>query len=543
VKPFTARELITRVEAQLLRARVRVVEESHARRLASVFEQAPAAIALLRGPDHVFEQANAFYLELVQRRSVVGLPVRQALPEVVHQGIIELLDQVYRTGVAYRARALPVVINRGADGAPQQCAFDFVYQPLLDARGMVEGIAVVVHDVTELATARKQAEVANVAKDEFFAMLGHELRNPLMPIMTALELIKQRGDGVAHREHQIIERQVQHLVTLVDDLLDVSRITRGKLQLHKARIELHEVLSKAIETASPLLEKQGHALTVDMPRSGLPVDADPGRLAQVFANLLNNAAKYTEPRGKITITGSIEGEHAVVRVRDNGIGIAPEMLPRVFDLFMQERQALDRAQGGLGLGLAIVRSLVELHGGVVSAESSGPGQGAQLTVTLPVAVNASAGAQAVEPSAVSSVAPASARVLIVDDNEDIALMISDLLTLWGYETRFAHDALSALAIGESFEPHAAVLDIGLPVMDGYELARRCREHPGLSRTRLIAVTGYGQEQDRKLAQAAGFAAHLVKPVDPDRLRKVIEELSYSPSTSLSHGTSAGRSPD
>ena len=524
-KPFTARELVTRVEAQLLRARMRAVEESHARRLASVFEQAPAAIALLRGPDHVFEQANALYLELVQRRSVVGQPVREALPEVVHQGIIALLDQVYRTGRAYRARAQPAVINRGPGGAPEQCAFDFVYQPLLDEHGAVEGIAVVVHDVTELAAARKQAEVANHAKDEFLAMLGHELRNPLMPIMTALELIKQRGQDAAHREHRIIERQVEHLVTLVDDLLDVSRITRGKLQLHKSRTELHEILSKAIETASPLLEKRRHTLVVDVPRSGLPVDGDARRLAQVFANLLNNAAKYTEPAGTIRIVGAIEGDLAVVRVRDNGIGIASDMLPRVFDLFMQERQALDRAQGGLGLGLAIVRSLVELHGGTVWAASDGVGRGAELTVALPLAATASRPERPAASPAISSVAPACARVLIVDDNEDIALMISDLLTLWGYETRFAHDGLSALALGESFEPHVAVLDIGLPVMDGYELARRCSEHPGLTRTRLIAVTGYGQEQDRQRAKAAGFAAHLVKPVDPERLRKVLEELS------------------
>jgi len=524
-KPFTARELIARVEAQLLRARVRAVEDAHARRLAVVFAQAPVAIAILRGPDHVFELANPFYLELINHRPVVGLPLRQALPEVVEQGIVALLDQVYSSGEAFRARALAVELNRGEGGAPELCIFDFVYQPMLNDDGQVEGIAVVANEVTELATARKLAEVASVAKDEFFAMLGHELRNPLMPIMTALELIKQRGDTSAHREHRIIERQVSHLVTLVDDLLDVSRITGGKLQLNKSRLELHEVIGKAIETASPLLERQRHTLHVSVPATGLTVDADPGRLAQVFANLINNAAKYTEPGGRVSIVGEREGDEAVIRVRDTGIGIAPEMLPKIFDLFVQERQALDRAQGGLGLGLAIVQSLVRLHGGTVTAKSDGPGQGAELTVRLSLASSerASERPSAVVPAAVPS--NGSKRVLVVDDNEDIALMISELLSAWGYEARYAHDAITALALAETFEPDAAVLDIGLPVIDGYELAKRFAQHPKLRHTRLVAVTGYGQEEDRKRAHTAGFVEHLVKPVDLDRLRRAIDARS------------------
>jgi signal transduction histidine kinase len=522
-KPFTARELIARIEAQLLRTRVRAVEEAHARRLASVFAQAPTAIALLRGPDHVFELANPLYLELINHRKVVGLALGQALPELVEQGIVALLDQVYRTGEAVRTRSLPVELNRVAGGAAEQCIFDFVYQPMLNDDGQVEGIAVVANEVTELAIARKLAEVASVAKDEFFAMLGHELRNPLMPIMTALELIKQRGDTSAHREHRIIERQVSHLVTLVDDLLDVSRITRGKLQLNKTRLELHEVIAKAIETASPLLEKQRHTLHVAVPASGLAVDADPGRLAQVFANLINNAAKYTEPGGRVSIAGQREGDEAVIRVRDTGIGIAPEMLSKVFDLFAQERQALDRAQGGLGLGLAIVQSLVRLHGGTVAATSDGPGQGAELTVRLALAPSEQASAQrpsAVVPAALPS--KGSKRVLVVDDNEDIALMISELLSAWGYEARYAHDAISALALAESFQPDAAVLDIGLPVIDGYELAKRFVQHPKLRHIRLVAVTGYGQEEDRRRARTAGFVEHLVKPVDLERLRRAID---------------------
>jgi signal transduction histidine kinase len=521
-KPFTARELITRVETQVLRARLRAAEEANARKISTVFEQAPVAIALLRGPDHIFELANPLYLQLIGHRPILGRPLREALPEVVDQGIVGLLDNVYRSGEVYRAHARPVVLMTGEGGTPVQHVFDFVYRPMHDAAGRVEGIAVVVYDVTELATARKQAEVASIAKDEFFAMLGHELRNPLMPIMTALELIKQRGEVAAQREHKIIERQVGHLVTLVDDLLDVSRITGGKLQLNKARVELSEVVSKAIETASPLLEKQRHTLHVDVPRTGLCVEADSPRLAQVFGNLINNAAKYTEPGGEIWITGTSEADHAVISVRDTGIGIAADMLPRIFELFVQERQALDRAQGGLGLGLAIVRSLVQLHGGTAAVRSDGPGKGTVFTVTLPLASELACGA---EPEADQPIdgRKGHKRVLIVDDNEDIAVMISELLTVWGYETRYAHDALAALAMAESFAPDVAVLDIGLPVMDGYELARRFGQNTALARTRLIAVTGYGQEQDRKRAHDAGFAAHLVKPVDPERLRRAIEE--------------------
>jgi signal transduction histidine kinase/DNA-binding response OmpR family regulator len=524
VKPFTSRELIAHVEAQLMRARVREVERALERRLTSVFEHAPVAVAILRGPDHVYELANPSYMALIGHRPVVGQALRDALPELVDQGIEALLDGVFRTGEPFQSHSLSVTLNRGVNGEPEQCVFDFVYHPMRDHEGAVEGIAVVAYDVTELAVARKQAEVASLAKDEFLAMLGHELRNPLAPIMTALQLIKERRDGTADREHRIIERQVNHLVALLDDLLDVSRITQGKLQLHKQSIELHEIVAKAIETASPLLEKQRHALQLDVPREGLAVHADPARMAQVFGNLLINAAKYTPEGGVIAISGTADNGDAIIRVTDNGIGIAPDMLPRVFEMFVQERQALARTQGGLGLGLAIVNSLVKLHDGAVSAHSEGPSKGTEITVRLPLTrlERSSAPAPAAHVRRAAAI-KRDKRVLIVDDNEDVALMVSELLHTWGYDTRFAHDAMSAIALAERFEPHVAVLDIGLPVIDGYELAKRFAQHPKLARTRLVAVTGYGQEQDRKLAHAAGFAAHLVKPVDPERLREVIEQ--------------------
>src|SRR5688572_22150438 len=309
-------------------------------------------------------------------------------------------------------------------------------------------------------------------------MLGHELRNPRAPILTALQLQRMRGVDGADRERQIIERQVKHLVGLVEDLLDVSRITRGKIQLRRAPVEIAEVVAKAVETASPLLEQKGHVLKLDVPRHGLTVDGDANRLAQAVANLLNNAAKYTEKPGQITVSAVVDGGEVILRVRDTGMGIAPEMLPRIFDLFVQEGQALDRSQGGLGLGLAIVRSLVHLHGGRVTAHSDGQGFGAEFVVHLPH-VAADVAADPLESDASTATAPAAAamRVLVVDDNEDGAAMLGELLRMHGYEVRTAHDGPSALELAEAFTPDLALLDIGLPVMDGCEVARRFRSTP------------------------------------------------------------------
>lgn len=525
VKPFSSRELQARVEAQLLRARVRAVEEAHTRRLASVFAQAPVAIAILRGPEHVFELANNSYLDIVGRREVVGKALRDALPELTTQGVIPLLDRVYETGVPYTARSQRIALTRGSDGPLEQRMFDLVFQPLIGADGRAEGIAAVGYDVTNLAQAREEAEVASRAKDEFLAMLGHELRNPLAPILTALQLLRLRGVAAGERERQVIERQVKHLVALVDDLLDVSRITRGKIHLNRASIEVGEVIAKAIETASPLLEQKGHQLQVEVPRHGLPVYGDAERLAQVVSNLLNNAAKYTEAGGRITVTATSDGADVVLGVRDTGIGIAPATLPRIFDLFVQERQALDRAQGGLGLGLAIVRSLVELHGGQVEARSEGPAHGSEFIVRLPRAAALPVAEEKSTLVEAAVLAPhAARRVLVVDDNEDAAAMLSEALLACGHTTRIAEDGIEALRIAGEFNPDVALLDIGLPVMDGYELARRFGDDPQLRHVRLVAITGYGQEQDRARSAEAGFTEHLVKPVDLEQVRLLLETL-------------------
>ena len=286
-----------------------------------------------------------------------------------------------------------------------------------------------------------------------------------------------------------------------------------------------EIVAKAIEMASPLLEQRTHTLTADVPRRGLAVKGDPTRLSQVLSNLLTNAAKYTSPGGHITLRAEADHEEIVVRVRDTGIGIAPDQLPRIFDLFVQERQAVDRAQGGLGLGLAIVRNLVERHGGSVAATSDGPGRGSEFVVRLPRAMNAEAiprGQPAGPALAGHALHPAGLRILVVDDNVDAAALLAEAFNTRGYQARVAHDGPTALSVAAQFAPEMAILDIGLPVMDGYELATRLRELPGLQGIRLIAVTGYGQESDRHKTQATGFDHHFVKPVDFDAVEAAVK---------------------
>jgi signal transduction histidine kinase/ActR/RegA family two-component response regulator len=363
-----------------------------------------------------------------------------------------------------------------------------------------------------------RAESASRAKDEFLAMLGHELRNPLAPIVTALDLMKGRG-GAPERELAVIERQTRHLVRLVDDLLDVSRIARGIVSLQKEPIEALDVVEKAIEQAEPLIEQRQQHLSVDVPH-GLVVHADSTRLAQVISNLLTNASKYTPSGGEIAVTGELSDADVVLRVRDTGVGIEPAMLPAIFDMFVQQRQSLDRARGGLGLGLAIVKSLVEAHGGTVTAHSEGANRGTELEIRLP-AMRVRASTPRIELDSDPTVQPGT-RVLVVDDNEDAATLLAESLGRRGYMTATAGDASAALELVRTFEPRAAILDIGLPVVDGYELARQIRSLPGGSRIYLVALTGYGQAMDRERALTAGFDHHLVKPVDIATIRGLLD---------------------
>jgi PAS domain S-box-containing protein len=368
--------------------------------------------------------------------------------------------------------------------------------------------------------AYRTAVIADRRKDEFLAMLGHELRNPLAPILTALQVmrLKEKG-GKGDRERQIVERQVRHVVRLVDDLLDVARITRGKVELKRERVELGGIVARAIEIASPLFEERNHHLSVDLARE-LWVDADPARLAQVISNLLNNAAKYTEPGGQIEVGAVRDGERILLKVRDNGMGISVELMPRLFELFVQGERTLERAQGGLGIGLTVAKSLVHLHAGTIEAYSRGVGYGSEFRVRLPAA----------QAAAVQTITPAfprkaleRSRVLLVDDNRDAADVLAEALLGFGFEVRVAYDGPAALEVLERFTPDAALLDIGLPVMDGYELASRLRAK-GPQGLHLVAITGYGQEADAERARSAGFDLHLVKPVD---LEQVCEALSLA----------------
>ncbi len=373
------------------------------------------------------------------------------------------------------------------------------------------------------AGARAEAERANAAKDEFLAMLGHELRNPLAPIVTALSLIRRRTPTGIERELTIVERQVDNVVRLVDDLLDVARITRGRLDLQVVDVDLADVVALGVETTAPLFTQRKHTLTVSAPRGRCLVRGDRVRLAQVVANLLSNAARYTEPGGAIHLSADREGDFVTLRVRDNGIGMSPELLTRAFGLFEQGAQALDRSTGGLGLGLAIVKNIVSLHGGSVAAASDGPGRGSELTVRLPHGADALLAVAEPAPSKTAP-APQSRRVLIVDDNEDAAEMLQVGLQYLGHVVRRTNDGESALAIIDAFKPEVALLDIGLPAMDGYVLAERIRQLLGAQAPVIVAVTGYGRDADRVRSKAAGFDHHLVKPIEFDTLAAIISSL-------------------
>jgi signal transduction histidine kinase len=371
-------------------------------------------------------------------------------------------------------------------------------------------------------SARAEAEDANRTKDEFLAMLGHELRNPLAPIRTALDLMRL-DPGSDEAVRAVLERQVGHMVRLVDDLLDVSRIAQGKVELDKRRVEIAVAAAKAVEMASPMLEQLEQHLTVSVPAGGLAVDGDVTRLAQVISNLLANASKYTGRGGRITLTAEAAGGEVALRVADTGIGITAEMLPRVFDMFTQERQALDRSQGGLGLGLAIVHNLTTAHGGTVHAHSDGLGRGSTFTLRLPAARDGGGDAPAeAPPQPVSSAgAGAGLPILVVDDNTDAATLLALYLRRLGHSVRVAHDGPSAIDALADFAPQVAFLDLGLPVMDGFALARRLRETPGLARLHLVALTGYGQDADRRRSKDAGFDVHLVKPAGRDALKELL----------------------
>ncbi|WP_170319375.1 GAF domain-containing protein [Polyangium spumosum] len=364
-------------------------------------------------------------------------------------------------------------------------------------------------------------------KDEFLATLAHELRNPLAPIRTGLSLLQMaRDEGQGRRVREMMERQVGHMVRMVDDLLDVSRITRGKVELRKERVELAVVLESALETSRPLIEAAGHVFLVSLPDEPLWLSADPTRLSQILANLLNNAAKYTPAGGRIRLAAAREGAQMVVRVEDTGVGIPADMLPKVFDMFTQVGRSIERAQGGLGIGLTLVRRLVELHGGTVEATSEGPSRGSMFTVRLPLgAAEETPAANGPSGGLPTSGAAKGLKVLVVDDNVDGAESLAELLKLSGHETEVAHTGPAALVAARTFEPDVVFLDIGLPGMTGYEVARRLRAEEALGQVVLVALTGWGTEEDRRQAREAGFDHHLTKPVDVGEVQRIVEGVA------------------
>jgi PAS domain S-box-containing protein len=626
-------ETTAAVEAEKARA-------GESARLLQLFEQAPGFVAVLDGPDHVFTHANPAYKAFVGRQDIVGRRVSDVAPEAIAQGWGRVLDEVYRTGVAYEGRAAPVLLRRDREAEPQEVLVNFVFQPIRGADGQPSGILIQGHDVTEqeqsqaalreseakfraiadtipqmvwttradghheyfngqwyaftgfadgdtdgtgwqrvlhpddvartvdvwqhsLATgepyqieyrlrdrhgqyhwmlgralpvrnedgaivrwmgtcteidehvrSRESLQEDDRRKDEFLAMLAHELRNPLAPITSAVALLRRvPGDVERVRSMtEIIGRQAAHMRGLVDDLLDVSRVTRGLITLQRDRVDLRDVLAEALEQTRPLIESRRHAVATRIGDVELPVSGDRKRLVQVFANILGNAAKYTPAGGRITVGGRQRGGEIVVVVQDNGQGMTPELIGRVFELFAQGERTPDRREGGLGIGLALVKRMVELHGGTVTALSDGPGAGSAFEVVLPSAVASAPGVVGLGGADAAAAAPGRLRVLVVDDNGDAADALALFLQDLGHAVQVQTSGECALQAVQAFAPDVCLLDIGLPDMDGRELARRIRALPGLGQAAMAAVSGYGQPEDIALTEAAGMT-HFVKPID------------------------------
>jgi signal transduction histidine kinase/ActR/RegA family two-component response regulator len=512
-------------------ARARLYEDARRteRRLQTILERLPVGIFVSRPPNSTLVFAN----------DAVARIWRAASFPALGEDRCRMLKVAYPDGRPMPMQESPVVrALRGevVDGIEarierQDGTVGWVQvsaAPVFRADGTVEMAVATVVDMTAEKTAWAAADEARRAKDEFVAMLGHELRNPLAPIVTALDVMRLRGAGVLEQERAVIERQAQHLVRLVDDLLDVSRSVRDGLRLERVPIELSVVIGDAIEVAGPLVEERNQRLAVSVPTTGLVVEADRGRLAQVVTNLLTNAAKYTPAGGHVTVSARVDGEQIAIEVADDGAGIAPDLLRRIFDPFTQGRQGLDRKQGGLGLGLAIARQLVVGHEGTIEARSEGAGRGTTMIVRLPRARAAST--EAASARVVPNATPrhAARRVLIVDDNPDAAAILADAIAGAGHEVRTAGDGPSALQVVETFVPDVALLDIGLPVMDGYELAGLLRRIPSLARTSLVALTGYAGDGDRQRSLSSGFNEHFAKPLPLARILECIERLAARP---------------
>jgi len=507
------------------RERDRLVQEAQdaVRTLQTWFDNAPGFIALLRGPKFVFEMVNRAYYQLVGHRPLLGKSVFDALPDIRDQGFDQLLDQVYHERKPYIARGLRVVLQPEPGARTIERYVDVSYQPVFNAAGQVEGIFAQGHDVTEQVLAANALKQADQRKDEFLATLAHELRNPLAPVRQAAFLAKAPGVPQERKAWalDVIERQVSHMTLLIDDLLDVSRISRGKLELRLEEMSLRDVMAAAVETTRPLLDEKAHRLTVDYPDADVRLLVDPVRIAQVISNLLSNAAKYTDTGGEIVLSARVQDNEVVIAVKDNGIGLSATDLQEIFGMFSQVSSALDRAEGGLGIGLALTRGLAALHGGRVEARSAGRGQGSEFVVTLPWRRAASAHESAKEEPGMTSNNDQGCSILLADDNADALATMAMLLEIHGHQVHTAGDGEAAFAVAQEQQPQIAILDIGMPKANGYQVATRIREQAWGKKMKLIALTGWGQAQDLEKANQAGFDHHCTKPADVERLLELV----------------------
>jgi CheY-like chemotaxis protein/nitrogen-specific signal transduction histidine kinase len=492
------------------------------RALGWILARAPVAIAVAHDAECRYISANDSLARLLGVPPGVNIsltpPPGEQPPYRIQQygRPVAAADLPMQYAIAHRCRVTSdIEIVRG-DGSMVYVQNDV--EPLYDASGDVCGCVSVCVDITERKRVEDVLREADRRKDEFLATLSHELRNPLAPIRNALELMRRPvGDDVQERALAIMGRQLQQLVRLTDDLLDVSRITTNRLEIRSDEIDARVVIASAVETTQPLLDAAGHSLTVTVPDSPLWLHGDFTRLAQAIANLLNNAVKYTDRGGQVSISAEAAGDDVILQVRDTGIGIDPALMPRIFDMFMQVDRSTDRSRSGLGIGLTLARRLVELHGGRMAADSLGPGHGTTFTVRLPQ----SAGCTAPVPADRRYAArPVRCRVLIAEDIPDAADMLRLYLEQLGHEVRVAADGVQAVTIAREFDPRIALLDVGMPRMDGYDAAKQIRNALG-SRIVLVALTGWGQDEDLQRSRAAGFDHHLTKPADPEILEQLI----------------------
>jgi PAS domain S-box-containing protein len=494
--------------------------QSAQKQLQTVTDTLPVAV-IWTGIDRRYRWVNPVFAAWLKRApaDVVGVHMNDVLDAKVMDVIRPYLERVERGEQVHYERIahLPGLGPRW---------ISMVLTPTYDADRKVDGWVTIGTDVHDRKLTEEQLREADRRKDDFLAMLAHELRNPLAPIRNAVAILGRKAshDPELVWSREVIERQVEQMTRLIDDLLDIERISRGKLLIRKELVPLEKVVDMALETSRPHINSAGHRISVIMPSERVAVEADATRLAQVFSNLLNNSARYTESRGSINLTAAVEGGEVFVSVEDNGIGFDPKVADSLFTPFSQLERANAQSVGGLGIGLSLVQGIVHLHGGTVEAHSAGPGQGSQFIVRLPIVAGSSA--EMAPPTLIDAeqmVAPG-VKVLVADDNRDAADSLHRILVLYGYEVRVCYDGAAALKLGEDFRPRVVILDIGMPGANGYDVARAMREREG-NKVTLVAMTGWGQETDRRRALDAGFDYHLTKPVDPGALNELLLEVT------------------